>query len=236
MYIANSQTHTIIAWQVGATSGTTFVGCNATYGGSTNRLRNPRDVKRDASGNLYVLDSSNLRVLLVCSGSSNPAPRSIIDLDVINSNGFALDASLNIYVTDSNNHRIVKYNRIMWCFTRQFAPTCPQYDQSFTTIVTFIENELTWFKTISVVISLINASILECRCLRIDRPIEKTWAHMNRYNNMPSLDKKMSRRGSAVHGWSISQSTTIRHLNSFKVMISNWIDLLKGDSSPSWTM
>ena len=113
MYIANYQTQTIVAWQVGATAGTTFFGHNSTYGSGLNVLRNPRDVKRDASGNLYILDSNNLRVLLVCSGTQSTDARSIVYFSFTSSTSMALDANLNIYLTDYYNHRIWKFNRIM---------------------------------------------------------------------------------------------------------------------------
>lgn len=55
--------HRIVRWtQDFAAGGTCIVGCTGTSGTGATQLNNPRDLKFDASGNLYVSDQGNNRI------------------------------------------------------------------------------------------------------------------------------------------------------------------------------
>ena len=112
IYVANSITDTIVAWKIDATSGTIVAGRNGTIGGGNSLLRNPRDVKRDSNGNLYVLDSGNYRVLLFCQNPPSTTAITVADIGSVSLQSIALDSDLNVYVVDYTYHRVLKFNRI----------------------------------------------------------------------------------------------------------------------------
>src|SRR5207244_4502260 len=84
-------------------------------------MRNPSGVAVDASGNLYVADSSNSRVLFFPSGSSTGAAATKVwgepdfntrSFATTATNmwapfGLAADSHGNLYVADSVNHRVL---------------------------------------------------------------------------------------------------------------------------------
>jgi len=81
-------------------------------------LSNPRSVKVDTAGNLYIADTSNARIRVVSSagmittiagngtsgysGDDGPA----INAQLNNPNSAAVDAAGILYIADTNNHRI----------------------------------------------------------------------------------------------------------------------------------
>ncbi|UJR12554.1 hypothetical protein I4U23_016730 [Adineta vaga] len=83
-------------------------------GYTSTTLNYPQDVFLDQNNALYVLDSSNYRVLLFL-------PNSTIGITVVNGSygsmlnqfgdmqAIRVDASGNIYIVDCDNHRVVKY-------------------------------------------------------------------------------------------------------------------------------
>jgi sugar lactone lactonase YvrE len=113
IYVSNTNLHTIVAWKSGATNGTIVAGRNGTTGGGSYLLRNPRDVKRDSNGNLYVVDTGNNRALLFCQNPPNETAITIVDTNLNAPQSIALDSNLNVYIADYNNHRIQKFNRIV---------------------------------------------------------------------------------------------------------------------------
>ena len=63
IYIADLANHRIVRWIDNyAAGGTCIVGCTGTSGVAATQLFNPRDIKFDASGNIYVSDQGNNRV------------------------------------------------------------------------------------------------------------------------------------------------------------------------------
>ena len=63
MYIVDNGNNRIVRWTDDyAAGGTCIVGCTGTTGTGATRLKGPRDLKFDASGNLYVSDNGNNRI------------------------------------------------------------------------------------------------------------------------------------------------------------------------------
>ncbi len=63
LYIADYGNNRIVRWTTNYTAGgTCIIGCGGSAGVGATQLRSPRDLKFDASGNLYVSDQGNNRV------------------------------------------------------------------------------------------------------------------------------------------------------------------------------
>lgn len=63
MYIADTGNNRIVRWTENyAAGGICIVGCTGTVGLGPTQLYTPRDLKFDASGNLYVSDQGNNRI------------------------------------------------------------------------------------------------------------------------------------------------------------------------------
>lgn len=63
LYIVDSNNHRVVRWTRNYTAGgECIVGCTGSYGTQANRLYFPRDLKFDASGNLFVNDQRNNRI------------------------------------------------------------------------------------------------------------------------------------------------------------------------------
>jgi DNA-binding beta-propeller fold protein YncE len=113
IYVANSQTNTIIAWAIGATAGTIIAGSNVTFGGADFLLNYPRDVKCDQYRNLYVAGSNNNRILLFCQNPSSTSGRIIAGYHLSYPESITLDSDLHLYVLSSNINQVQKYTRIV---------------------------------------------------------------------------------------------------------------------------
>lgn len=112
MYIANSQANTIVSWKMNETTGRLIVGQNNTAGSGLSSLRNPRDVRLDPYGNMYIADTGNFRVVMLCNNSLNTDFRIIIESGISSPQSLVFDAQLNIYVSDSTQNRVVRYDRV----------------------------------------------------------------------------------------------------------------------------
>ena len=71
-------------------------------GGALNQLRNPRGIAMDSSGNIYVADTDNSRIMKWTPGANE----GISIITGINSMGIHVDNSGNIFVSDYNGHRL----------------------------------------------------------------------------------------------------------------------------------
>ena len=132
LYVAEELNNRVLFYPSGSTTATrvygqfgSFTTNTANNGGiSANSLDIPTGVALDSSGNLYVADEGNSRVLFYPSGSttatrvygqlgsfttnsSNKGGISANSLD--NPSAVALDSSANLYVADFNNNRVLLY-------------------------------------------------------------------------------------------------------------------------------
>ena len=74
-------------------------------GNTLDKLSNPRGVAVDSSGNVYVADKDNQRIMKWVPG----ATEGISIITGIYAYGIHVDGSGNIYVSDHNRHRVLKY-------------------------------------------------------------------------------------------------------------------------------
>lgn len=132
VYIADKSNHRVLYYVSGSATATAVYGQGGVYttntanngGVSAVSLNNPTAVVLDASGNLYIADNSNHRVLYFASGSttatkvygqadynSNSMNRggSIAANTLRNPTDVELDGSGGVYIADSGNNRVLYY-------------------------------------------------------------------------------------------------------------------------------
>jgi len=83
-------------------------------GNSLNQLRYPRGVVVDSSGNIYIADTDNRRIMKWTPG----ATKGEIIITGIYPMAIQVDNSGNIYVSDLNNHRVLKYTLSSGSYTQ----------------------------------------------------------------------------------------------------------------------
>ncbi|MGR8934565.1 MAG: NHL repeat-containing protein [Gammaproteobacteria bacterium] len=139
LYVADQSNHRVLMFKTPFTSGTvadgvfgqtgfTTNGCN--FGGlSAKSLCTPAGLALDSSGNLYVGDFSNNRVLKYQAPLTNKTAVKVygqsgnFTLNTCNlggisadslcgAHGLAVDAADNLYVADSSNSRILEFNKL----------------------------------------------------------------------------------------------------------------------------
>ncbi len=72
LYIADRNNNRVQKFLTGSLTGLTIAGqTNGTGGSALNELNNPSDIDVDSSGNIYVVDSHNHRVLYWPNGASS---------------------------------------------------------------------------------------------------------------------------------------------------------------------
>ena len=132
LYVADQDNNRVLFYPSGSTTATRVYGQGGSFttnnpnngGVSANSLAYPRGVAPDSSGNLYVSDGGNSRVLFYPSGSTT-ATRVYGQLGSFTTNtpgnggisadsldyppGVALDSSGNLYVADQGFSRVLMY-------------------------------------------------------------------------------------------------------------------------------
>ena len=132
LYVADSLNNRVLFYPSGSTTATRVYGQGGSFttgipnngGTSANSLDQPLEVVLDSSGNLYVADSFNNRVLFYPSGSTTATQvygqlgsftTNTANLGGISANslsrpfGVSLDSSGNLYVADTFNNRVLFY-------------------------------------------------------------------------------------------------------------------------------
>lgn len=111
VYVSSEDKDAVYLWTFGLTTPTvTLTAVNDT----PSVLTNPRGIKYDSYGNLFVADKGNKRVVMYCNNrtmgrtvvdtGTNPALTTPLDV--------AFDSDLNMYVSDEGLHKVIRYNRI----------------------------------------------------------------------------------------------------------------------------
>jgi sugar lactone lactonase YvrE len=114
LYIADRDNHRVVKWAKNATSGVIVAGTSGASGVSLDRLSSPSDVLVDISGNIYVTDMYNHRVVKwaanatagVIVAGTNQAGSGLNQLH--NPKGIVLKNN-ELFVADYDNHRIMKF-------------------------------------------------------------------------------------------------------------------------------
>lgn len=113
LFVADTSNHRIQYFPRGTTTGITVAGSSAgTAGSSLSELYNPYYVHVDVNRVMYILDTSNFRVLkwqlndpmgfVVAGGNGNGGQLTQIG----SSYAMFVDLNGNIYVSESSNHRV----------------------------------------------------------------------------------------------------------------------------------
>ena len=119
LFITNSGGHSVMRWIPGAASGVFIGGLSGFAGSVLTLLRQPMGIKVDTHLNMYVVDSGNHRVQILCN--NNRTGRTIIGITGNASNsttqlnlprGIAFDSAMNMYISDTGNNRIQKFLKL----------------------------------------------------------------------------------------------------------------------------
>ena len=133
LYVADENNNRVLYYPAGSTTATRVYGQNGSFttinyqtnsGVSANSLNGPQSVALDSSGNLYVADTLNSRVLFYPAGSTTATQvygqGGILTNSGPNNGGISasslsapfavsLDSSNDLYVADSGNNRVLFY-------------------------------------------------------------------------------------------------------------------------------
>jgi len=114
LYIVDDDNDRVQKWASGATTGTTVAGGGSMGGPALDQLNFPDDVFLDASGNVYVSDGANERIIKWAPGATT---------GVVAAGGAGMGATLHqlagpsglyikgnyMYISDYNNSRVLKW-------------------------------------------------------------------------------------------------------------------------------
>ncbi|HTK07122.1 MAG TPA: NHL repeat-containing protein [Ktedonobacteraceae bacterium] len=130
LYIADANNNRVLYYTAGSTTATRVYGQGGSFTTANsvsitaNSLNTPSAVAIDSSGNLYIADTNNNRVLYYAAGSttatrvygqggsftSNAANNGGVTATSLNApQGVAVDSSGNLYIADNGNNRVLYY-------------------------------------------------------------------------------------------------------------------------------
>ncbi|CAF0947181.1 unnamed protein product [Rotaria sordida] len=115
MYIVDYNNHRIQRYPFGRFSAATVAGYSPGGGSSRSELYNPTSISVSANGTMFIMDTSNYRVLrwqvgdtlgyIIAGGNGNGAAYTQIGA----SYGIFADNEYNIYISENSNHRVTKW-------------------------------------------------------------------------------------------------------------------------------
>ncbi|CAF4467175.1 unnamed protein product, partial [Rotaria sp. Silwood2] len=115
LYIVDCYNHRIQRYPYGVFSGTTVAGSSGSAGSSRSQLYYPTSISVSHNGTMFILDTSNYRVLrwqvgdtlgyIVAGGNGNGGAFTQIGA----SYGIFADEQYNIYISEQTNHRVTKW-------------------------------------------------------------------------------------------------------------------------------
>ncbi len=115
MYVADYSNHRIQQYAFGTNIGLTIAGVTGSSGSTYAQLSNPSEVYVDMNDNMYILDSSNYRVLkwklgdklgsIVVNGRGSGTTLDKIGV----SYAMCFDNQNNVFVSEYGNHRVTKW-------------------------------------------------------------------------------------------------------------------------------
>jgi sugar lactone lactonase YvrE len=110
VYIANVGNSSVVEVPAGCSAATSCTSQTTVASQETNGLANPTGVAVGPSGNLYIVDNGNNRVILLPWNSSSSAygTQTEVGAQLVGPRGVALDAMGNVYIADTGNNRVIK--------------------------------------------------------------------------------------------------------------------------------
>jgi sugar lactone lactonase YvrE len=110
VYIANVGNSSVVEVPAGCSAATSCTSQSTVASQETNRLVNPTGVAVGSSGNLYIVDNGNNRVIVLPwnPSSSTYGTQSEVGAGLVGPRGVALDAMGNVYIADTGNSRVIK--------------------------------------------------------------------------------------------------------------------------------
>jgi sugar lactone lactonase YvrE len=116
LYVADTGNHRIQKWLPGATSGITVAGQSGVPGNGLNQLNSPTTLIVDTSGNMFISDNRNNRIMRWSAGSNYGLPiagsttSGASAYQLWNPLGIHFDSSGSLYVADCLNSRIQQFS------------------------------------------------------------------------------------------------------------------------------
>jgi len=96
----------------------------------TSTLASPKGIASDASGNIYIADSGNNRVLKETLSAGSYTESTVPTSALSYPSGVAVDGSGNVYVADTYNNRVIKETLSAGSYTESTVPTSSLYNPS----------------------------------------------------------------------------------------------------------
>jgi sugar lactone lactonase YvrE len=116
LYVADTGNHRIQKWLPGATSGITVAGQSGVPGNGLNQLNSPTTLIVDTSGNMFISDNRNNRIMRWSAGSNyglliaGSTTSGASAYQLWNPLGIHFDSSGSLYVADCLNSRIQQFS------------------------------------------------------------------------------------------------------------------------------
>jgi sugar lactone lactonase YvrE len=110
VYIANVGNSSVVEVPAGCSAASSCTSQTTVANQETNGLASPTGVGVGPSGNLYIVDNRNNRVIELPwnPSSSTYGAQKEVGAELVGPRGVALDAMGNVYISDTGNNRVIK--------------------------------------------------------------------------------------------------------------------------------